>query len=91
MTLKSGETELQNTLQFLLAVHLQVGELITDVSIIIKILLRMTVGKGELFSKWWWLLFYIAIVYQIFFFFLEENRIYSKNFKWMVDFRYKFC
>lgn len=69
MTLKSGETELQNTLQFLLAVHLQVGELITDVSIIIKILLRMTVGKGELFSKWWWLLFYIAIVYQIFFFF----------------------
>lgn len=69
VTLKSGETELQNTLQFLLAVHLQVGELITDVSIIIKILLRMTVGKGELFSKWWWLLFYIAIVYQIFFFF----------------------
>lgn len=74
---KSGETELQNTLQFLLAVHLQVGRLITDVSIIIKILLRMTVGKGELFSKWWWLLFYIAIVYQIFFF-LEENRIYSR-------------
>ena len=81
---ESGETELQNALQFLLAVYLQVGELITDVSSIL-ILRMMTIGKGELFSKWWWLVFYIAIVYQISFF-LGENKIYSKSFKWTVDF-----
>ena len=48
MTL-SQVTELQNALQFLLAVYLQVGELMTDVSSILILLRMMTIGKGELF------------------------------------------